>query len=117
MLAPPFSFSAIGEGGSAEKVVTLASGQVLKVLDFHLLLDSEHRVALGAVAGNPNCVKDEFIQVVIPQAGRAGDGQLCIWAAMLGILLVAVCLLASRAHPAFRHLWLAALFRTVLPIV
>lgn len=68
MLAPPFSFSAVGEGGSAEKVLTLAGGQVVKVLDFHLLLDSEHRVAFSTVPRNPNGVKAQFIQIIVPEA-------------------------------------------------
>lgn len=82
-----------------------------------MLLDGEHRIAVDAVTGDPNRVEAELIQVMIPQAGRAGYSQLGIRAAMLGVLFVAMSLIAGRAHPAFRNLWLTALRRVVFPIV
>lgn len=103
--------------GLGEQVPASTRAQVVDILDRHLLIDCEHRIAVDAVAGDPNRVETELIQVVIPQAGRAGYSQLGVRAAMLGGLFVAMSLITSWANPAFRNLWLTAPCRVVFPIV
>jgi len=89
----------------------------VEILNSHLLLNGEHRVAFGAVASDLNRVEAELIQVVIPQAGWAGDGQLSVRAAVLGALLVAMSLITGRAQPALRNLRPATPLRIVLVVM